>query len=44
MQEILEKRANLETELKTLEKQIYDLETHYLEEYMGTGLNNKLLI
>ena len=35
--EILEKKQNLEIDLKTIEKQIYDLETKYLEETQSTG-------
>lgn len=34
---ILDKKSELEQELKTLEKQIFDLETHYLEETQNTG-------
>lgn len=37
MQELIERRNNLENELKSLEKQIYDLETPYLEETQNTG-------
>ena len=37
MQELLEKRTTLESELRTLEKQIYDLETNYIEETQNTG-------
>jgi hypothetical protein len=37
MQELLDKKSNLENELRTLEKQIYDLETNYIEETQNTG-------
>lgn len=37
MQEIIERRNNLENELKALEKQVYDLESHYLEETQQSG-------
>lgn len=40
MQELIERRNNLENELKLLEKQIYDLETHYLEDTQNTGSNH----
>jgi peptidoglycan hydrolase CwlO-like protein len=36
-QELTEKRQVLENELKVLEKQIFDLETKYLEETATTG-------
>jgi len=38
MQELNEKRNTLESELRNLEKQIYDLETNYLEETQTTGI------
>lgn len=37
MQELLDKRLSLETELRSLEKQIFDLETNYIEETQETG-------
>eukprot|EP01016_Furgasonia_blochmanni_P027242 TRINITY_DN2876_c0_g1_i2.p1 TRINITY_DN2876_c0_g1~~TRINITY_DN2876_c0_g1_i2.p1 ORF type:complete len:252 (+),score=49.44 TRINITY_DN2876_c0_g1_i2:252-1007(+) len=37
LQEIADKRKHLENEILQLEKQIYDLETNYLEETMMTG-------
>lgn len=37
MQELVERRNNIENELKQLEKQIFDLETYYLEETQQTG-------
>ena len=37
MQELLEKRNALDSELRNLEKQIYDLETNYIEETQNTG-------
>jgi hypothetical protein len=40
MQELLEKRGALENELKILEKQIYDLETNYIEETQATGIGS----
>jgi len=39
MQEIIDKKAALEAELRTLEKQIYDLETNYIEETQNTGFS-----
>ncbi|CAD8075995.1 unnamed protein product [Paramecium primaurelia] len=36
-QELSDKRQSLENELKVLEKQIFDLETKYLEETAATG-------
>lgn len=36
-QELTDKRQGLENELKILEKQIFDLETKYLEETAATG-------
>jgi len=39
MQELLEKRHTLESDLRALEKQIYELETTYIEETQTTGLN-----
>ena len=37
MQELLDKRHALESELRSLEKQIFDLETNYIEETQNTG-------
>ena len=37
MQELLDKRRALESELGSLEKQIFDLETNYIEETQNTG-------
>jgi len=37
MQELLEKRHTLESDLRALEKQIYELETTYIEETQNTG-------
>ena len=36
-QELLEKRAILENDLKNIERQTYDLETRYLEETATSG-------
>jgi chaperonin cofactor prefoldin len=38
--EILETKEKLEKELKVLEKQIYELETSYLQETLNNGFYN----